>query len=96
MNKLKNMMLIVIILLTLSACKEEPVVIVEPLTFNVQQTENPVCEYNHAEYTTDEIEIISLSSDNSSIFGNVDAFINSCKTSNINPLVFAKIGRAHV
>ncbi len=89
MSKLRSLLLIVVLSITLTSCKKEPLMVESPLTFIVTQEETPVCEYNSAEYTTDEIEIITVSSDNSDIFGDIGSFTNPCKTSNINPIVFA-------
>lgn len=90
MNKFKIATLMFILVLGLASCeKEDPVVIVEPLSYSVTQTDNPSCTVNDAEYTFDEIEITSITSDKNDIFGDLESFTDVCKTTDINPIVFA-------
>jgi|GEM_PF-767012 len=89
MNKLKLFTVLGLSLLLLAACEKEPTQVDEPLSYTVNQSDNPVCENNEAEYTTDEIAISEVSSETNDIFGDLDKFINPCKTEDVNPLVFA-------
>lgn len=89
MNKFKLFLLLGVFIVTLTACEDNTPVDNTPLSYTVEQSTTPVCSYNTAEYTDDEVQIISVSSENNDIFGDITKFSDSCKTSEINPLVFA-------
>lgn len=89
MNKLKIITGLTLLLFTLTACEKTPVPEPEPLTYTVPQSDIDICEYESAEYTDDEIEIMEITTSTSDIFGDTDKFTNPCKDTTANPIVFA-------
>lgn len=89
-NRIFNILLVFTLAFTLSSCKDETVVQDEPLEYNVIQTENDQCNFVDAEYTNDQIDIVNVTAENSSMFGDVSKFISPCKNKDENPLVFAE------
>ena len=89
MNRVIATFAILIIGVTLIACEAEPEE-PTPLTYEVVQTENQECNYVDAEYTDDLIDIDSMLIENSSVFGDIDAFIDPCKEQSDNPIVLAE------
>lgn len=88
MNKIWSVVVILILAFTLSAC-EKSVEVIPPLDYSVIQTENETCDFLNAEYTDDQIDIVKVTVENSSQFGDVEKFMDPCKKNDKNPLVFA-------
>lgn len=82
-----NIVLVVVMVLILTGCKEE--VVDDMKTYEVNNIQNEICSVNTPEYTDDLIPIISFENESSDTFGDIDLFIDPCKEESNNPVVFA-------
>jgi len=89
MTKLKNILLLTLIILVLSGCKKETPIIIDPLDDLVNITDVETCYYELTNYFEDEILITDIKTKTSTITGSVENFKNICKDKTSNPLIFS-------